>query len=84
MLIYRPFERIVERFEPHGQAYKNNPKYDSSINSKVAELFEKKLNAYTDGEVRFVPPNEICPMKTGRRVLCDVVFVCNGNGFKQS
>ena len=32
LLIYRPFERTVERFEPHGQAYKNSPKYDSSIN----------------------------------------------------
>jgi len=45
ILIYRPFERTVERFEPHGEAYGNSPKEDSSINSQSAELFEEKLNS---------------------------------------
>ena len=45
ILIYRPFERTVERFEPHGATYGNSPKEDSSINSQSAELFEEKLNS---------------------------------------
>jgi len=69
ILIYRPFERTVERFEPHGATYGNSQKEDNSINSQLAELFEEKLNSYTDGEVRFVPPNEICPMKKGFQSL---------------
>jgi len=69
MIIYRPFNRTVERFELHGEAFANSRIFDKSINSQLAELFEEKLNAYTDGEVRFVPPNEICPMKKGFQSL---------------
>jgi len=69
MLIYRPFDRTVERYEPHGEAFSNSRKFDNSINSQLAELFEEKLNKYTDGEVRFVPPNELCPTKKGFQSL---------------
>lgn len=69
LLIYRPFERTIERFEPHGQKYGNSIKDNSSINNQLKELFEIKLNKYTNGEVIFIPPNEICPYAKGFQIL---------------
>ncbi len=69
MLIYRPFERVVERFEPHGQQYGNSIEENKSINDQLTELFEVKLNDYTYGEVRFVPPIEVCPFRFGFQSL---------------
>lgn len=69
LLIYRPFERIIERFEPHGKRYLNNLKADLSINKQLKELFEVKLNYYTNGKVTYFPPKEICPYKKGFQSL---------------
>jgi len=69
LLIYRPFERIIERFEPHGQMYGNSIKDDISINNQLKELFEEKLNEYTYGPVRYIPPSGICPYLTGFQTL---------------
>jgi hypothetical protein len=83
MLIYRPFERTVERFEPHGEAFANSRSGDSSINAQLSKLFEEKLHSYTEGEVRFVPPNELCPNKKGFQTLEGQIKKLNieGGGF---
>jgi hypothetical protein len=65
LLIYRPFQRIIERFEPHGRGFGNNNspkllKADFNINKQLNELFRDKLVQYTNGSVTYVPPNEIC------------------------
>lgn len=82
LLIYRPFGRTIERYEPHGQMY-NNLKEDISINKQLKELFEVKLNSYTNGKVIFVPPNYICPYKKGFQMLEEEIegLKIEGGGF---
>lgn len=83
LLIYRPFERTMERFEPQGEIYHNSMKADLSINKQLKELFEVKLNQYTSGKVRFIPPNHICPYKKGFQALEGEIKGMNieGGGF---
>ena len=66
VIIYRPFKRVVERYEPHGQQTGwNSTNYDEySVNVKLKELFEEKvsdvLGEYTPV---YKTPYEICPMR---------------------
>ena len=69
MLIYRPFERIIERFEPHGKVFGNSIKDDNSINNQLKELFQIKLNEYTYWPIRYIPPIEICHYAKGFQSL---------------
>jgi hypothetical protein len=70
MLIYRPFKRIVERFEPHGQSYGNSTSNNDSINNQLKDLWEnnKILKSYI-GDVRFREPADICPNPKGFQSL---------------
>jgi hypothetical protein len=68
MLVYRPFKRIVERFEPHGQILGSSMVDNSSFNSQLRDLFEVKLKPYL-GDVRFVDPADICPNPMGFQAL---------------
>jgi hypothetical protein len=68
MLVYRPFKRIVERFEPHGQAFGNSMADNSSFNKQLRDLWEEVLKPYI-GDVRFVEPDEICPNPRGFQAL---------------
>jgi len=83
LLIYRPFERIIERFEPHGKLYGNDIRDNQNINAQLTELFEVKLNPYTNGRVRFFPPNEICPYYKGFQILEEQIkgLSIEGTGF---
>jgi DNA ligase 1 len=83
LLIYRPFERIIERFEPHGKLYGNDIRDNLNINAQLTELFEVKLNPYTNGRVRFFPPNEICPYYKGFQTLEEQIkgLSIEGTGF---
>lgn len=68
LLIYRPFERVVERFEPHGEMYRNSIKDNNSVNNQLKRIFEVDYKP-TLGEIRFYPPNEICPFAKGFQSL---------------
>jgi len=83
LLIYRPFERIIERFEPHGKLYGNNIRDNQNINAQLTELFEVKMNPYTNGRVKFIPPNEICPYYKGFQILEEQIkgLSTEGEGF---
>ena len=83
LLIYRPFKRTIERFEPHGKKLSNDPKSDLSINKQLKELFEEKLNIFTNGKVRFFPPNQICPYRKGFQSLEEEIegLHIEGSGF---
>jgi len=70
IIAIRPKEHRVERFEPHGQAfeYKNSDELDKVINMNLKRLFEIELRPYykdTIGNLKYVEPNEICPMRDG-------------------
>ena len=64
ILIYRPFEKIVERFEPHGSSTRFSlSNINEKVDSRVKEVFER-LEEFI-GDVKYVPPNEICPVVKG-------------------
>jgi len=64
MLVYRPFKRLVERFEPHGVAYGNSMSDNKSFNDQLKDLWENKMTRFI-GEVRFRTPEEVCPNPKG-------------------
>lgn len=64
MLVYRPFKRLVERYEPHGVAYGNSMVDNASFNEQLKQLWEKDLTPYI-GEVRYRPPDDYCPNPRG-------------------
>jgi hypothetical protein len=68
MLIYRPFKRVVERFEPHGQFYGNSVADDKIFNDHLRELFEVKMKPVL-GDIRYREPREICPFPKGFQSL---------------
>jgi hypothetical protein len=68
MLVYRPFKRVVERFEPHGRAFGNSMVDNASFNKQLRQLWEEDLKPYI-GDVRFREPDEICPNPRGFQSL---------------
>ena len=64
LLIYRPFKKVVERYEPHGsQTMINSKEYnEDTMNIILATLFEQTfqsvLKEYTP---EFKTPDDICP-----------------------
>jgi hypothetical protein len=68
MLIYRPFKRIVERFEPHGRAYGNSMVDNKSFNDQLKKLWETDLTPFL-GKVRYVEPDQLCPDVRGFQTL---------------
>jgi hypothetical protein len=68
MLIYRPYKRIVERFEPHGQSYGNSITDNNAFNTQLKKLWEEDLTPYI-GPVKFKEPQEICPNSKGFQSL---------------
>jgi hypothetical protein len=47
----------------------NSIKDDNSMNNQSKELFEIKLNEYTYGPIRYIPPIEICHYAKGFQSL---------------
>jgi hypothetical protein len=68
MLIYRPFKRLVERYEPHGQQYGNSMVDNKSFNDQLKTLFEVFLKPYL-GDIRYRSPDEFCPNPRGFQSL---------------
>lgn len=67
LLIYRPFKKVIERYEPHGESSRVSfENYDENkANANLRKLFEKtirpELKEYTPV---FKTPLEICPTKS--------------------
>ena len=59
MIIYKPEENKVYRFEPHGSSF-SKVRFDEVINNYLKKLFEVKLTHYI-GNVTYVEPIGICP-----------------------
>lgn len=68
MLIYRPFKRLVERYEPHGVAYGNSIVDNKIFNDQLRKLFEVDLKKWI-GDVRYRQPDEYCPSVKGFQSL---------------
>ena len=65
LLIYRPFKKIVERYEPHGQetGWGSNEYSEYDLNKQLKQLFEQTIapvmKEYTPV---YRTPLEICPL----------------------
>jgi len=65
LLIYRPFKKVVERYEPHGQetGWGDSIYSEFDLNKQLKELFEQRvqpiMKEYTPV---YRTPYEICPM----------------------
>ena len=81
LIIYRPLQNEVERFEPHGQ-YFNYYGYEinNKLNIQLKNLFENELNKYI-GNVKYIPPNETCPNIEGFQFLEGLIKKENESGF---
>jgi hypothetical protein len=66
VIIYRPFKRIVERYEPHGQQTGwDSTNYDEyKVNFKLKQLFEETVSGVLgDYTPVYKTPYEICPIQ---------------------
>jgi len=59
MIIYKPEENKVYRFEPEGSRF-SKVRFDETINNHLKTLFEVKLTPYI-GNVSYIEPIGICP-----------------------
>jgi hypothetical protein len=61
LMVFRPFQKIIERYEPHGSAYGASGVSDDFLNATLKKYFEitlkDDLKEYTP---RFKTPLEIC------------------------
>ena len=82
MLIYRPDEKTIERFEPHGQGFKlGKDNQNDIINEVLKIMFEKKMKPYLKKYTpKYIPPNEICPYKKGFQALENEVTKLENEG----
>ena len=63
MLFYRPFKKVIDRFEPHGEDYANSFKENKLLNTTLKDLFEVRMKPYLKEYTPiFRPPIEICPI----------------------
>jgi hypothetical protein len=67
LLIYRPFQQTIERYEPHGAKFSGRAKTtDRVVNEALKEMFEVKLKPilkeYTP---KFISQDQICPNPKG-------------------
>jgi len=64
MLIYKPDEKNVYRFEPHGVTYVDRH-IDNTINEYLHKLFETEISLYVEDDITYIKPLEICPVYNG-------------------
>ena len=66
LLIYRPFKKIIERYEPHGdKTHISADAYNEDLcNAALKTLFEETFRpVLKDFTPKFRAPHEICPVK---------------------
>jgi hypothetical protein len=70
MLIYRPYNKTIERFEPHGQTLNTRRAYSKTYNSILKRMFEVEMKPYLkEYTPKFISPEQICPVVKGFQVL---------------
>ena len=81
LIIYRPLQNEVERFEPHGQYFSYyGYEVNNKLNIQLKNLFENELNKYI-GNVKYILPNETCPNVKGFQYLESSIKKENESGF---
>ena len=98
VLIYKPFLKTIERFEPHGNILRLSDRpdsqpydlhfdqtefYDFNLNSNLTKLFTKTLQPYLKEHTPiFIPNFEVCP-RLGFQAIESKITSENESGFCQ-
>jgi len=70
MLFYRPFQKTVERYEPHGKEYGNSEKNNETFNKILKYFWEVAVKPYLKEYTPiFNEPSSICPYSRGFQSL---------------
>lgn len=81
MLIYRPDDKTIERFEPHGATFQKGGKDDDTFNKILKEMFEVKMKPYLkEYTPKFYNPSERCPNPQGFQSLENKIKEVKGEG----
>jgi hypothetical protein len=68
LLIYRPYENTIERFEPYGEL--PNAKADKTFNQVLKRMFEIEMKPYLkELTPKFISPDQLCPNIKGFQTL---------------
>lgn len=68
LLIYRPYENTIERFEPYGEL--PDISADKTFNIVLKRMFEVEMKPYLkELTPKFIEPNQICPNIKGFQAL---------------
>jgi len=68
LLIYRPYENTIERFEPYGDL--PNASAEKIFNQVLKRMFEVEMKPYLkELTPKFIEPNQICPNIKGFQAL---------------
>ncbi len=83
ILIYRPFKKTIERYEPHGQQTRIKDFKEYKLNASLKRLFEEqlapKLMQWTP---KYKTPYEICPISIGFQGI-EGAIASSGQGYCQ-
>jgi hypothetical protein len=70
LLIYRPYNKTIERFEPHGKTFLGGGTDDNVFNRVLKRMFEKEMKPYLkEYTPKYIEPSEICPNPKGFQSL---------------
>jgi len=70
MLIYRPLQGTIERFEPHGKTFQSGGKDDDTFNKVLKRMFEVEMKPFLkEYTPKFIKPDEVCPNPKGFQSL---------------
>jgi hypothetical protein len=63
LMIFRPYQKIIERYEPHGSEYGGDSTSDELLNKVLRKYFEETLKPdLKEFTPRFKTPLQICPL----------------------
>ena len=70
MLIYRPFDKTIERIEPYGQTIDSRKLYSKTYNAVLKRMFEEEMKPYLkEYTPKFIPSDQVCPSLRGFQSL---------------
>jgi hypothetical protein len=74
LIVYRPFKKVVEQYEPHGPQMNTFEQYNVNVlKDKLKDLFEKKLQPELEEYTPvFKPAHEICPDRGFQSIENDI------------
>ena len=86
LLIYRPFKKVIEHYEPHGPMMNTqSSEYNFlDLNDKLKELFEVTLRPVLEEYTpKFKPASDLCPIEGFQGIESDLGKISDEDGYCQ-